>query len=397
MTDWWQMSRRVVWVLGAGFSAALGGPMLGDLFSRRSEKDTALRFPEHAFPRLHGPPAPSVRLLYQRGLADGLMQLSNRREVMCERMWSNAEDFIDYIDTTAAACGKDANHWLGSRIDEALTQLDCQRVRPDQLRDLARRLVAAECCGFLHRVSTEREQWKPFHRWARNLIAKGDTIVSFNYDRVVELIREAHTKETNDDGASPIRVLVPSSAGDDWNAACPMLKLHGSVDWLKGLDGKSQERVIMEHKQDPTCALTCDDDQLAIATPGPSKQAVSDSDFLPLWTEAKKRLKVADAIVFVGYRFPETDAHAREELLGAIRENHADDGGSHHLSLHIVLGHPGRDSIRLEALLRFAAGAHRQEGGPSNPGLTFDLNTYPLFAQDFFTVVQRKHLFWHRR
>src|SRR5262249_4980987 len=155
-------------------------------------------------------------------------------------------------------------------------------------RDVARRLVAAECCGFLHRVSTKREQWGPFHRWARDLIAPGDTIVSFNYDRVVELLCEEHNKSKNDDGASPICVLVPSELekSDDWKAACPMFKLHGSVDWFIGTDGRSPGLVVQKDPQDPTTALTCNDGKLAIATPGPSKQDASENSFQPLWSAA---------------------------------------------------------------------------------------------------------------
>jgi hypothetical protein len=74
------------------------------------------------------------------------------------------------------------------------------------------------------------------------------------------------------------------------------------------------------------------------------------------------------------------------------RANHAGKD-AHHLTLHIVLGHPGRDSNRLDALLSYAAKTNRRLGPPSTPGRTFELTPHPMFAQDFFTVMNRDQLF----
>jgi hypothetical protein len=39
------MSKKVVWILGSGFSKSLGGPLLADLLSHRGEAYTATKFP----------------------------------------------------------------------------------------------------------------------------------------------------------------------------------------------------------------------------------------------------------------------------------------------------------------------------------------------------------------
>jgi hypothetical protein len=94
--------------------------------------------------------------------------------------------------------------------------------------------------------------------------------------------------------------------------------------------------------------LDCDVDELAIATPGPSKKREA-KDFESFRDLATRAIAAADAVVFLGYRFPETDAHATNALLGAIMRNTTND-----LRMHLALGHKSRDSERLEALLRFA-------------------------------------------
>jgi hypothetical protein len=118
-------------------------------------------------------------------------------------------------------------------------------------------------------------------------------------------------------------------------------------------------------------ALECEEGELAIATPGPSKKREADECFRELWKLAREALAEADAIVFVGYRFPETDADAREQLLTAIGKNGAPGSKRrpHNLKCHIVLGNKSpQDVDRLEALLRFVAGRRgRCRQPPSTP------------------------------
>jgi hypothetical protein len=57
------------------------------------------------------------------------------------------------------------------------------------VRTTARRLVAAECAAFLQHVDPTREQWRPYRRWAASL-TPNDTVVTFNYDRVLEMLHD---------------------------------------------------------------------------------------------------------------------------------------------------------------------------------------------------------------
>ena len=93
-------SDRVVWIIGAGFSRPLGGPLLTDLFSWKSERDLEARYPKDRFPRLHGHVPQTARWLFHYGtrfdqgkpryyIADG------------EALWQDAEGFLDYLDVAA--------------------------------------------------------------------------------------------------------------------------------------------------------------------------------------------------------------------------------------------------------------------------------------------------------
>jgi hypothetical protein len=105
-------------------------------------------------------------------------------------------------------------------------------------------------------------------------------------------------------------------------------------------------------------------------------------------------MEKAEAIVFVRYRFPPTDAEARGRLLGAIRKNR-----KHRiLAIHTVLGPntSSDDSRRLRGLLEHALAGVRK---PAAPGMDsqgesgwYSLEQQPLFTEDFFSVVTRKSI-----
>jgi hypothetical protein len=120
-----------------------------------------------------------------------------------------------------------------------------------------------------------------------------------NYDRVLELLQPN------------FEVPLPSeveTSPNSWEGV-RVLKLHGSVDWEVSDTGCG--RVQGDPLQEPAT-------ELAMAAPGRSKASMTNRLFRPLWEAAKSALVDADAIVFLGYSFPPTDAQARQELLEAI-------------------------------------------------------------------------------
>jgi hypothetical protein len=377
---------RTVWVLGAGFSKSLGGPLLPDLFSKTSYDLAKLRFPESKFPKLHAMPVRVAHWLYHYGrkFADGHTLESDRS--VGDSLWGHAEEFLDRLDAAALA-GSDGPNW--KHLQEPLTRAPGRLKEDTDAHNLvtvaaaARRLLAAECSGFLLHSNMDEERWQPYVRWARQLSAE-DVVISFNYDRVLETLMQ--------DPKIPLMVLMPN--GEKREGTAPLLKLHGSVDWSR--KPNADETAAVYEPDQPLFALGCHDSQISIASPGPSKLARA-RELRPLWIEAKKALEVAESVVFVGYRFPPSDSEARSKLLEAVGSN------SSYKAVHTVLGPASpQDTARLGQLLHWTLRRTRREltqrvdvRSPSARGI-YNLVQHHLYAEDFFSVftadmIERPH------
>ena len=403
------MSQRIVWVVGAGFSQPLGGPLLGDLFTPASKGNLEARYPRARFPQLDDPAADLVRWLYRWGLAEEVsMGLSGW--IRGERLWVNTEEFLDYLDT-AVALGSESPGWR--RLWPLIERYAASRsipgnpplsfVGPGQrqhVADTARRLLAAECSAFLPLITEgppSFERWTPYQAWWRR-VQPGQTIISFNYDLVVERLgmEEPHKL-----------FVVPPGAKDMPADKVPLIKLHGSLNWRRMPGTGVPDRFETERGEE--FALGCEDYELAIASPGLTKQRAVRDYFSALWTRAEEALAVADAVVFIGYRFPPTDSEALSRLLTAIGKN-----DNMYLALHTVLG-PKRsdDVVRLHSLLRYAAraGGRTHVGYISSPSYPEDrtvrdqledsasegerfytLVSQDLWSQDFLLVAEPSEL-----
>jgi len=131
------------------------------------------------------------------------------------------------------------------------------------------------------------------------LQANQDTIITLNYDLVLEKLARDH-----------LSVVLPQETETVPEKRVRVLKLHGSIDWQES--GGEVERVPFEK------ILALEDGAPVIAAPGRSKSATVNSNLDPLWKVAHHALGQAEAVVLVGYSFPQTDAGARMDLLGAI-------------------------------------------------------------------------------
>jgi hypothetical protein len=105
-----------------------------------------------------------------------------------------------------------------------------------------------------------------------------------------------------------------------------------------------------------------------------------------LWDEAERAITEATAIVFVGYRFPQSDMFAKRRLLLPLASKQQ---GATHLRIHIVLGEPGKDTARLAHM----TGEMCRRAGRDNSALSdvralmkYTVTVHPLFTEDFFAV-----------
>jgi hypothetical protein len=227
-------ARRVVWVLGSGFSAPLGGPMLAQLLSTSLHEEVAHRYANCGV----GNPI-MVDLLrlyhYGRGFATPgpeWLWPSGSPALRGEHLSEHAEDFLDALDT----CAADANEAFGNHLGGILNKYYVVSPHtPPSLAELslaARKHIAAECCSFLERNSAAKERWAPHRRWAEFLVGPNDTIITFNYDCVLEMLNER--KEFVD-------IVIDFS--DETERIVKAYKLHGSTSWVgqKADDARAQQ------------------------------------------------------------------------------------------------------------------------------------------------------------
>lgn len=388
---------HIVWVLGAGFSKPLGGPLLADLFTPASEGALKVRYSLRDYSHLYGPTPTFLRWLYRYGLKPSrdTPHVAVEENTSGEWLWENAEEFLEYVDTaTHGEANSPERRRLEALIEsyrslggrDPVIQRDTIGTR-SHIAATARRLLAAECSAFLRDVrdkSLHSEKWIPYETWWQRLTPdRKHTIITFNYDLVIERLALSIPK---------LAVVEPSGVAAAPLNSIPLLKLHGSVDWKRVAvtGGPVQYRT----GQSDDFAVTCDDNELAIATPGLTKRAMV-GGFGALWQQAEAELIAADAIVFVGYRFPPTDSEALSRLLGAIGRNQ-----KLYLALHTVLGPKKSDDIaRLHSLLHYAAREQRREhtsvvGMEAVRGLgeagrrAYTLVPQALYSQDFLLVAQ---------
>ncbi|MCA9024788.1 MAG: SIR2 family protein [Planctomycetaceae bacterium] len=218
----------------------------------------------------------------------------------------------------------------------------------------------------------------PCH-WAAQLRQEetNDTIISFNYDRVLETLvsenPDLHFKTGGD--CEPLPFVTD------------VLKLHGSVDW------RWTEHTTLEiQENEPYFALNANDNELAIATPGPRKQSTVTDMFEPLWLLAEQQLQEAHAIVFLGYRFPPTDAQARQRILRAVRRGSAERD----VEFHIVLG-PDTNSPDVSRLAGLLEATRRNPGGARSLGRLGRsvIHRHAMYAEDFLSVYDAKRFAQH--
>jgi SIR2-like domain len=339
-------NQRTAWILGAGFSQALGAPLFKDLFQNEQRLLTSgLALPD----RVYG-----VLNLYREYGPDADTAGGKGR------LWRDPEEFLDVIETAKAPSGD-------RRLLEGIYARPPNTV--EELADLARRVLAVECSLFLRGNDPSMEKWIPYRRWAPRL-SREHTIVTFNYDRVFERLKEKRPIE-----AKNYRVVVPNgTAAQEINDArlsgcAPVLKLHGSVDWV-ATNGK-----IRSDSSENLLGALKTGEELVLGVPGPDKIGVRDRfpEITVLWNAAKEAIKQAERVVFIGYRFPQTDAEARTAILQALLEA----SGIGLVKVEIVLGpdekHP--DVARMVKLLRYVCPERVQ------------VTALPLYGEDFLSLV----------
>ncbi len=366
-----------VWIIGAGFSRGVGGPLLDDLLSMRTYR--RLKF---EYPALHDSRhAYWVYYLFHHGsrYPEGDVPGYSGTPKGGSRWFKNAEDFLEQLDIASSDESSAERRHLQLLLNEIANRYLSKvrtlskhggAIRRDHVKDhiptfeelgaTALRLMAAECSWYVpipERIS-EVERTIPYLSWAKSLDAD-DAILTFNYDCLVERLR------------SDFSVKLLDSTETD---GPQLFKMHGSADWQASGRGTIQETIRREPAPED------EEYRPIMGMPGNSKLQLRRYDLSAIWELAKAELLAASDVYIIGYGMPESDASAREFLVAALAANQRP-----RLDVTIVLGDDEFRSKRLQATLRQAIGWRNEptvvsSGHPSNTGCVVAL---PQYAQDF--------------
>lgn len=152
-----------------------------------------------------------------------------------------------------------------------------------------------------------------------------DTIITFNYDLVCDhaLRRLGYEADYHLDPG-----VVIDQREFSGSARCDLLKLHGSTNW--GVCSACNERVLVlsqkvsdspEEFRRMKCSCGQNAFQPFLVPPSWDKSEYR-KVIAPVWKKAVDELKSATRICIIGYSMPETDAFFKYLLTMALSENH---------------------------------------------------------------------------
>ncbi len=215
---------------------------------------------------------------------------------------------------------------------------DWQRRRKD-LEELIRRVVVHTTCNTTQSPHTPLVSQS--HRAILKQLGKGDTVLTFNYDTLIEESFETADVWSPVDGYGPNvyghrlawgkKWLSSRGAPTDQKSKVEILKLHGSLNWV--LDSNSKVRL----KPHPYSVRTRDgrpiSEKTSILPPGWNKR-IDKNPYKQFWRTARRKLEECQSLVIMGYSLPETDLLARALFAEVVR---ARDARNHVLKqLHLA-------------------------------------------------------------
>lgn len=157
---------------------------------------------------------------------------------------------------------------------------------------------------------------KPIKALVNNL-KPGDTIITFNWDALIETLLYENKLEFNYIGGNESSINI--------------LKLHGSLSWINlrsdlsimhpDLFFRLSENENIYSTNDYSYVDTFDSlDEAPYIVPPISNKTPLESEFLRnLWYKAYATLSEADKIVSIGYSLPQNDLHARALMVNGCK------------------------------------------------------------------------------
>lgn len=288
-----KFAHPVALLLGAG--ATRGGlakrtfppPVDADFF------EIAGQLKGHGTPSLAGPVLTDVWALYHKVTGIGL------------------EDYYRDIETRER---------ISSFAKTANKPKDWRRRRKN-LEELIRRVIIHTTCRKDDYTHLQPIKSKP-HTAILQTLRKGDAILTFNYDTLIEASFGTESLWTPRNGYGGETHGITSEWCNRWFAdraisrrqksMIQLLKLHGSINWTTYKTGQ------LKLKDRPFVIRAGRFEKVSILPPGWNKR-IDKHPYKLLWREARLKLERCKTLIIIGYSLPDTDLLAKALFSEVVR------------------------------------------------------------------------------
>lgn len=334
---------KTVHVLGAGFSCGAGLPLCKDLFCEIDR--FMLREYESAFAKIHG---------------ERLYSGSHFGDLFYE-WWDELRDAIQKSDIFKGIYSIDSEGLINANIETVLNIIDEQLGKKSHQKapkqephyvistnpETLWRFALVNCLAYYIRWATPKaiesnlQQLTQMAKYFYTFVKPGDTIISFNYDDIIEqMLIEAKNfapkqgiEWFHGDGygfsfpihlfaASELIVPIKTERGSNVH----LLNLHGLAKWTWD---EKESKLIFDS------SITVDTMQVGetrgwthsrrplIAEPRREKP-LKMKILREIWNAARKALDCADQVIVIGYSLPDNDGAAESMFKSSLRTNEAE-------------------------------------------------------------------------
>jgi hypothetical protein len=196
--------------------------------------------------------------------------------------------------------------------------------RQENLEELIRRVVVHTTCESKAKHLTPVKS--PFHSAILNKLQKGDAILTFNYDLLIEESFKTADVWTPIGGYGVAVHGIKNEWCKNWlshrnvtssqAAKIQLLKLHGSVHWALYKTGevKLKDRPFVVRTRNKATVF----ETVSILPPGWNKR-IDKKPYKELWKKARLKLEKCKTVIVIGYSLPETDLLAKALFAEVVR------------------------------------------------------------------------------
>lgn len=188
--------------------------------------------------------------------------------------------------------------------------------RQRNLEELVRRVLLHTTCDFTQQPAAGKKS--AVHQAILSYCKTRDTLITFNYDTVIEesIPNKVKWNPKNGYGTQASGItgnwatgwLVEHQCDSNIQNQVHLLKLHGSLNWTLYKTNKVRLKprpyVVRSNRGNPVF------DKCSILPPGWHKR-ISVNPYCQLWQEARLKIESCSALAIIGYSLPETDLLAR--------------------------------------------------------------------------------------